>query len=316
MRDTNLVARQERSARWAQIVPALRRVVSPAAPDELILSGSATLNAQIWFSHFPLRPTAGWAALAALLAAGLLARSLLLDWREVALLLLLVDPLWGSIWRLASGRAEMLALPARAEQRGVWLPYLEPGSPAARLLGWDEQGVLHLVLRVVFPTVALALAIALVLGETAFWLTLLVTVLSIGGWIARHSVQHIPALLHSAVTIALPWGLALSQVGLSPADDLWTAHLALIAVWFLHNWGEGRCLRQTGDRLGIGLLAAADLALALLLVVARAPLWLALMSILWLPTWLLVYQRRPLARLNFWWLAAMLLSGLALGYSG
>ena len=47
----------------------------------------------------------------------------------------------------------------------------------------------------------------------------------------------------------------------------------------------------------------------------RAPLWLALMSVLWLPTWLLIYQRRPLQRLNFWWLLGMLMSGLALGQS-
>ena len=41
----------------------------------------------------------------------------------------------------------------------------------------------------------------------------------------------------------------------------------------------------------------------------------ALMSVLWLPTWLLIYQRRSLERLNFWWLLGMLISGLALGQS-
>jgi hypothetical protein len=291
-------------------------VATPATPDDLPLSSSATLNAQIWVSQFPLRPAAGWAVFAALLSLGLFVRPLGLDWREVALLLLLADPLWGSIWRLAAGRAEMLPLQAPDTRRSVWLPYLEPGSPAARLLGWDDQGVLHLVLRVVFPTVALALVVAWVLGQTALWLTLVVTVLSVGGWIARHSVHFIPAAFHSAVTVALPWGLAITQMGMGPGDERWIAHLALIALWFLHNWGEGRCLRQTGDRLGIALLAVGDIGLGVLLVAARAPLWLALMTILWLPTWLLVYQRRSLARLNFWWLAAMLLSGVALGQMG
>ena len=65
---------------------------------------------------------------------------------------------------------------------------------------------------------------------------------------------------------------------------------------------------------GVGALAIAGI-FAVLLVVARAPLWLALMSVLWLPTWLLIYQRRPLQRLNFWWLLGMLISGLALGQS-
>jgi hypothetical protein len=183
-------------------------------------------------------------------------------------------------------------------------------------LGRDDQGVLHLVMRVVFPTLALALAVALVLGQDAVLLTLVVTGLSVAGWIARHSVQQIPALFHSAVTVALPWLLALNQAGVTPAHDLWPAYMSLIALWFLHNWGEGRCLRRAGDRLGIGLLAAADVGMALLLIVARAPLWLAVMSVLWLPTWLLIYQRRPLQRLNFWWLAAMLVSGVALGQSG
>jgi hypothetical protein len=88
-----------------------------------------------------------------------------------------------------------------------------------------------------------------------------------------------------------------------------------VGLWFVHNWGEGRLLRSPTDLLGICLLAASDLGLALMLVVARAPLWLALMSVLWLPTYLLIYQRRPLQRLNFWWLLGMLISGLALGQS-
>lgn len=305
-----------RYIRWAQVRPSVAPVVSAATQQDMLLSSSATLNTQVWLSQFPLRLTAGWSVIAALLATGYFARSFALDWREVALLLLLADPLWGSIWRLAAGRLEMLPLHEHEVQHSIWLPYLEPKSPAARLLGRDDQGVLHLVMRVVFPTVAVAVAIALVLGHHAVLLTLIVTALSVGGWIARHSVEQIPALFHSAVTVALPWLLALSQVGVTPAHDLWPAYLMLIALWFLHNWGEGRCLRHQGDPLGIGLLAVADVGIALLLIVARAPLWLALMGVLWLPTWLLIYQRRPLHRLNLWWLAAMLVSGIALGQSG
>jgi hypothetical protein len=89
----------------------------------------------------------------------------------------------------------------------------------------------------------------------------------------------------------------------------------LVGLWFIHNWGEGRLLRSHSDLLGICLLAMSDLGLALILVIAQAPLWLALMSVLWLPTWVLIYQRRPLQRLNFWWLLGMLISGLALGQS-
>lgn len=289
--------------------------MAPVAQGDIALSSSATINTQIWFSQFPLRPTAAWAVVAAALAVGWLSQPMLWDWREFALLLLLADPLWGSLWRLAAGRLELLPLRERELTQHVWLPYLEPGSPAARLLGRDDQGVLHLVLRVVFPSAALALAIAFVLGPQAVLLTTVVLLLSLIGWITRHTVGHIPAALHSAVTVALPWWLTLDLLGVTPLSENWANQLGLVLLWFLHNWGEGRCLRARGDVLGIGLLAIGDLGLAVLLVISRAPLWLALMSILWLPTWLLVYQRRPLPRLNFWWLLAMLISGLALGQS-
>lgn len=297
------------------VAPWWRKLTAPVAQGDMALSSSATINTQTWFSQFPLRPTAGWSVVAAALAVGWLSQPMFWDWRGFALLLLLVDPLWGSLWRLAAGRLELLPLRERELTQTVWLPYLEPGSPAARLLGRDDQGVLHLVLRVVFPSAALALAIALVLGPQAVLLTSVVLLLGLLGWIVRHTVGYIPAALHSAVTVALPWWLALNLLGGASLSENWANQLGLVWLWFLHNWGEGRCLRARGDVLGIGLLAIGDLGIAVLLVISRAPLWLALMSILWLPTWLFVYQRRPMQRLNFWWLVAMLISGLALGQS-
>ena len=311
----NWSVRLARTMGWDQLLAGWRRLAGPVAQGDMTLSSSATINAQLWFSQFPLRPTAGWAVVAAVLASGWLLQPQALDWRELALLFLLTDPLWGSIWRLAAGRLELLPLREPDVRRSVWLPYLEAGSPAARLLGWDDNGVLHLVLRVVLPTVAMALAIALVLGPTAVWLTGAVVVLALTGWTVRHSIGYIPAILHSAVTVALPWMLTLIQLGLTREHAYWSAHLGMVIIWFLHNWGEGRVLRSARDWLGIGLLAVADMGIGLLLILARAPLPLALMSILWLPTWLLIYQQRPLARLNFWWLVGMLLSGLALGQS-
>ncbi|MCC6456764.1 MAG: hypothetical protein IT328_17550 [Caldilineaceae bacterium] len=300
---------------WQSALRLWRALTAPVAEGDLTLSSSATINAQFWFSQFPLRPTAAWAAVAALLAAGSTTFGLPLGWRELALLLLLVDPLWGAIWRLAAGRLELLPLREGDVPSLVWLPYLEPGSPAARLLGWDDKGVLHLIMRVALPSALLAVAIALTLSPAAVWLTGVILALGLAGWIVRHTVGYVPAALHSAATIGIPWALTLMQLGMNPQQEFWTYHVVLVLLWFIHNWGEGRLLRAPTDLLGICLLAASDLGLALLLVVARAPLWLALMSVLWLPTWLLIYQRRPLQRLNFWWLLSMLISGLALGQS-
>jgi hypothetical protein len=290
-------------------------LTGPVTEGEMTLSGSATINAQFWFSQFPLRPTAAWAAVAALLATGSTTFGLTLGWRELALLLLLVDPLWGALWRLAAGRLELLPLRERDVPQQVWLPYLQPGSPAARLLGWDDRGVLHLIMRVALPTSLLAIAVALTLSPAAVWLTGIMLALGLAGWVVRHTVGYVPAVLHAGATVTLPWVLTLAQVGVTPEQEFWSYQVVLVALWTLHNWAESRLLRASGDLLGICLLALSDLALALLLVVAQAPLWLALMSVLWLPTWLLIYQRRPLARLNFWWLLGMLISSLAVGQS-
>lgn len=304
---------------------AAARFGATAAPElsspgqALSLAGSATLNAQVWLSQFPWRPTAGWAGVAGLLSAGLLTQSLEPVWAEVALALLLVDLLWGGIWRLAAGRAELLPLPEHDLRRQVWLPYMEAQSPAALLLGWDDRGVMHLLYRVALPTVALALAVAVVLGPAAIWLTLAVIAIAIAGWTSRHAANILPALLHSAITVVLPWTLILAHFGLGDGAANWQPHGALVLLWFIHNWGEGRVMRNPTDWPGIGLLALAEAGIALLMIALRLPLWLAVMAVLWLPTWLEIAQRRPMMRIqmriNFWWLLAMLASAAALGQS-
>lgn len=304
------------SAWWMRGQALWRAVAVPPAADVWALSSSATVNAQIWLSHSPLRPTAGWAVLAALLATGWPVSPPTVTWRDLALIVLLADPLWGSLWRLAAGRLEMLPLREQDVAQPVWLPYLEPGSPAARLLGRDERGVLHLLWRVVAPSVGVTLAIAWVLGPAALWLTTLVIAVGVAGWIVRHTVGYIPALLHSLVTIALPWLLTLLLLGVGPGHAQWGLHLALLVLWTLHNWGEGRVLRVTGDRLGLTLLALADVGLAALLIAGRAPLALAVLAVIWLPMWLAVYQGRPLQRLNVWWLVALLITAAAVGQGG
>jgi hypothetical protein len=230
-------------------------------------------------------------------------------------LLLLVDPLWGSIWRLAAGRLEMLSLRGGDGPSLVWLPYLQPGSPAARLLGWDDNGVLHLLMRVALPSALLAIAVALTLGPAAVVMTGIILALGLAGWIVRHTVGYVPAAFHSAATVALPWAVTLALVGVNPDQQFWIYHVVLLGLWAIHNWGEGRLLRSSSDLLGICLLVMSDLGLALLLVIIRAPLGLAFMSVLWLMTWVLIYRQRPLQRLNFWWLLGMLISALALGQS-
>ncbi len=63
------------------------------------------------------------------------------------------------------------------------------------------------------------------------------------------------------------------------------------------------------------VMAGAQAGIAVLLVLARTPLWLAVLGVLWLPTWLAVYRQQPLRRVQIWWLAALLVSSAALGQS-
>lgn len=284
--------------------------VATAPPS---FSSSATLNAQFWLEQFPWRPTAAWAVLAAVIAIG--TSPFALEWRTVVLVLLLADPLWGSIWRLAAGRDELLPLQTKVAQRTIWLPYLVDESPAARLLDWNQARALPLLFRVGLPSLLLAVGVAVVLSPVAVWMTGGVFLVSILGWITRRSLRSSTTLLHSMVTITLPWLLALNIFGSELSDVEWTIHVVVVALWTIHNWGEGRSLRSGADPLGLLLLAVAEVGMVSLLIFVRAPFWLALLIVLWLPTWLSVYYRRPIQHLNFVWLLALLLSAWAIGHS-
>ena len=289
-------------------------LLPPDAAIRGLLSG-ASVNAEFWLGQHLWRPTAAWATVAAMLAVGALGSPQTVDWREVALLLLLVDPLWGSLWRLAGGRDALLPLHEHEVPSDIRLPYLQPKSPASMLLGLDEHGVMHLVYRVALPAAGLALAIAFVLGPFAVWMTAVVLAVSGLGWIGRHTMKRPPIVLGSLAAIGLPWWLTLSLLGPPQGEAGWWGPAALAGLWTIHNWGEGRSLLRTGDGVGIVLLGVADVGMGVLLLVTRTPLWLAVLAALWLPTWLSVYQRRPMERLQFWWLLAMMVSGLALGQS-
>lgn len=290
--------------------------VQAVSRQEMTFSSSATLNAQFWIEQFPWRPTAAWAVLAALLASGFGWQALLGEWRTIILLLVLVDPLWGSLWRLAAGRAELLPLHTKVALRTVWLPYLKPNSPATRLFDWNYVHAVPLLFRVGLPSLALAAVVAAVLDPVAIWLTGAVFLASVLAWIVRRTLNSSANFLHSLVTVALPALLALTHFQPAELPAPWTIHMLLITFWTIHNWGEGRNLRSIADGWGLLLLGVAEMGMVSLLLFIQAPLWLAFLILLWLPTWLAIYQGQNLRRLNFIWLAAMLLSAWAVGQSG
>jgi hypothetical protein len=166
---------------------------------------------------------------------------------------------------------------------------------------------------VALPSVLIATGLSAILGESALASTGIVIIVSILGWISRRSLQQAPVLLQSVVTIALPWLLAAHQLTGEIFSGAWvTSHTVLIALCTLHHWGEGRLLRTPADAFGVGLLALSEAGIFVLLLVRQTPLWLVLLILIWLPAWLLIHQKQPLERVNFWWLLAIFVSALAI----
>lgn len=278
-----------------------------AALDVMI---SGLINVQVWADQSFWRPAALWAGMAGVLAAGgALERT---DWRVLALALLLVDVLWGAVWRLAGGRNLLLPLAPRAAQPQVWLPYLQPASPAARIFAGSHHDLWPLVFRVGAPTMLLALLAAGVLGIEALSLTIIVVTLTVLGWTVRHTLHYIPIVLASLVSIGLPWLLLLWQY--TDENTALALGVAMAGLWTLHHWGEVRIRADGLDAIAMLLLAASELGLCVLLILGQAPLWLAAIVLLLLPTWLAIVQGRAVGRqMQPLWLLAMLLSALAVG---
>ena len=301
----------------------LRQFRPSTSVQEATLSNSGVLNAQIWLGQMPWRPAAAWAMLAGLLAGGLFVRPTGLAWPTVVLLLLLVDPLWGSLWRIAGGRTELLPLRESQSQSHIPLPYLKPGSPASKLLDRNTEAVLPVLFRVVFPAVLLALLVASALGMVAVAMTVVVLLFAGLGWISTRRAHRIPVFLHSLVSIGLPMLLAAWLAGDTSAEiartgdvrtgALGAAQIALIVLWTLHQWGAGRAIRFSNEQFGLLVLGIADICMAILLLWVQAPLWLAIWLVATLPTWLLIYRGQPLRRAAAWQLLAMLVSAAGVG---
>ena len=185
----------------------LRRQVVTGHVALTDLMASGLINAQIWMERAPWRPAALWAGVAGSMAAGLPFAEV--NWQTLALALLLADSLWGSVWRLAAGRDALLPLAPRVLRQPLWLPYLEPSSPAARLFSEDHTGVWPLAFRRGVPAFLLAFVVAAVLGLGALLLTLIAVLITVLAWMMRHTRFGIPVVLFSLMAIGLPWLLVL-----------------------------------------------------------------------------------------------------------
>ncbi len=277
-----------------------------------VIASSAVLDGRIWLERSPWRLAGGWTMAGALLAAGFFLDPTQIEPIRLVLLFLLIDLFWGSIWGAMTLPNSLPNLEQHRHQRRVWLPYLQADSPAARLFGVDKPGILAVILRVALPGIGLAGIVSAILGPSLLPLTAIVVVISLGSWLHRQ-ISLVPVLfLHSLISVALPWWaiyFQLDPLGLVGFNDYWI----LGVLWTLHVWGGNRLLVNRVDRPGLAMVVLAQLGIILLLILAQTPLWLAILSVLWLPTWLTLYRRHALWSVELWWLLAFLISAFAVG---
>ena len=273
-------------------------------------TSSSIIDVRMWFDESPWRVAAGWTVLAAVLASGPSLETLTARAATLVLLFLLADPLWGSIWGLMSTPDSLPFVQRSLRHSRVWLPYLRSGSPAARLFGMDGPSILALIYRLALPAILLALVVSWLLHPVALWLTLAVIAISTAGWLHQQTESIPVSLLHALVTVAMPW-LLIVLVFDGQANQ--TAQLLLAGLWTIHLWGTQTHQNGQGGALGIAALVVSQTGMAVLLIFLQLPLWLIFLALFSLPTWLALYQGQSLERVRFWWMAALLTSGLALG---
>ncbi len=271
--------------------------------------GTAVAEMRVALREGPWRIAAAWSLVAVLLATGILSRPEALDGPRLLLFFLLADPLWGGIWAALTRPEVVDEAAVQARPLPIRLPYLRPGSPAARLLGLHGFSEQTLRVRMALPVLGLALLVAGVLGPMAVVLTGVALLASLAGWVGQR-VDWVPSLLfHSVMAVGLPW--ALGVLAFAPADASsgllwWVGGLWTALLWLGHRHAAG------GSQVESLALGGIQLALVTVLGVWGSPVWVGLLVVLFLPTWIALLQGRSLHRIQVWWTLAMWISGLAL----
>ncbi len=283
----------------------------PAPQGAILTPGTAVAELRVALREGPWRIAAAWSLFAALLATGILRRPDTLDGPRLLLLFLLADPLWGGIWAALTRPETVEEAAVQARPLSLHLPYLQDGSPAARLLGIHGLNEQTLRVRLALPIVALGLGVAWVLGPVALGLTGLAIGASLGGRVAQRTAAVPLGLFHSLMAVALPWslGLLLTPGGWEGDWKPWSAAL----LWTLLLWAGHQAVGGEGPRLFRWALILAQVGLLAIFVLRVQPLWVGLLTLFFLPTWWAVAQRTSLHRALPWWTLAMGLTGLGLG---
>jgi hypothetical protein len=210
----------------------------------------------------------------------------------LALVLLLVDLAWGSLWDLVVGtdwrrlregrRPAQPELFATGRIKRVGLPYTQPNSPGGRIFGgigrfvdwWrhDLWPVAGPAVLGALAAVALGVVVSLLLPERLRPLNAALVAL-VGLGVIQRWRGRAPLVTQAAVLVGLCW-LA-GHAAFAPVDHL---SLVLALAFTLAVWGAMRAAQ--GQRFGLWLLNGGQILAVALLAALLQPLAAGLMGLL------------------------------------
>lgn len=246
------------------------------------------------------------------------------DWLQLALLTLLVDGGWGSLWG-AIGATDWATPLAHWREWGTTdpsarLPYTLPGAPGGRIshvMGgfrawwgevlWPACGSALLTILVALPTTAL---LAMLLGMELLLLSAAALAAMQLGAIWQGGRQDVAPGWDALIAVAAPWFAG--HIAFGPS----TLRSAGMAALFALAWGAGAGIRT---RLGHGLTVASQLLIVVSLVAFESPLAAGAVFLLLVPRMSLLPRVRPgrdpewyVRQARPWLMAAMLVVALSL----
>ncbi len=284
-----------------------------AAPDHV--EHEPLVSLRLWLAGSPWRLSGGWLVVAGLIAAaGQQAGSG--PWLSVLLALALAEVVWGALWwQLTPSHA----WPLHRAHRRPTLPYVQPASPAGRLLGWQEPGAAAAIARAGLPLAALAVLLALPISRLALLLTALVLLAVLLGMAAQHaSLEGLAGWLQASVQLGLPFALGVSLAGSWPPAPQGPILLGLgvgyvLLARSLVTWPQQAPASHAHNLLIAG---AGFAAILVALLAARLPLAAGAVGLLAVAPLLLLSRLdgNPPRSAQPWLLAATMLSAAAVGF--
>lgn len=281
-----------------------------SAPDQPEQPSFVALR--LWLADSPWRLSGGWLLLAGWLAAGGVPTGQ--PWLPLVLALVLAEVVWGALW---SQLVPSHAWPLHQARRRPGLPYVQPGSPAARLLGWPDPGPAAAIVRAGLPLVALALLLGLAIGWPALLASGLVVLIVLLAMAAqRAGLAGMTGWLQALVQAALPCALGVSLAGPWPVGPhgAWLAGLALGFTLLARALISGRS-QAAGDAQRLLVAAAGAAAVVAVLLLNGQPVAAGLAGLLAAAPLLMLARPtdRTARAAQPWLLALLLVSALALG---